>query len=338
MAVLAKELGLSEATISRALRSDPRIGAATRERVAETARRLGYRPNPLVSALMAVRRKRSGAGEVGTLALITDYHGKDGWRTKDVCRWEHDGICRRADEMGYRVEEFAMRDFDYEGSRIAKTLAARGIRGVLLGFTRDRKAFSDFPIGAFSIAGLSTYFREMPVNRANFHGFFNVRLALDEIRKLGFRRTGLVVPELNNRVSGHLWSGAALDWQHRLPAAERCEPLVAPPDHEESEFAAWMKKEKPDSLLVYKLPARSWLAKQGLRVPTDIHLSYLYRTRAEMDEWPGIDGNLQMVGAAAFDLVIEGMHTNRMGAPAHPKEVLIKGEWRVPSDPARRGA
>lgn len=328
MATLAKELGVSGSTISRALQGDRRIGEDTRKRIHETAKRLGYRPNPLVSALMASRKNRSEASEAGTVALVTDYHGKDGWRTKDVCRWEYEGICRRADEMGYRVDEFAMKDFNYEGSRISRTLVTRGIRGVLLGFTRDRKVFSDFPIEAFSVAGLSTYFREMPVNRANFHGFFNVQLALDEIRRLGYKRTGLIVPELNNRISGYLWSGAALDWQRRLPEKERCNPLVPSAGSEEAEFIPWMKREKPDSLLVYKLPARSWLSKLGLRVPTDIHLSYLYRTRGEMAEWPGIDGNLQMVGAAAFDLVVEGMHTHRMGAPSHPKEVLIKGEWR----------
>ncbi len=335
MATLAAELSLSESTISRALKGDRRISADTRERVNSAATRLGYRPNPLVSALMAVRKNRAGTGEVGTIALITDYHGKDGWRTKDVCRWEYEGICRRADEMGYRVEEFAMKDFKYDGHRISKTLIARGIRGVLLGFTRDRKVFPEFPIEAFSVAGLSTYFREMAVNRANFHGFHNVQLALDEIRKLGHRRTGLIVPELNNRVSGHLWSGAALEWQRRLPGDERCSPLVPKAGEEEAGFSAWMKREKPDSILAYKLPVKSWLSKLGLRVPTDIHLSYLYRTKEEMTDWPGIDGNLDMVGGAAFDLVIEGLHTNRTGAPAHPKEVLIKGEWRMPPIAAR---
>ena len=329
MTTLARALGLSESTISRAMKGDRRISGMTRERVNAAATKLGYRPNPLVSALMAVRKNRAGNGEVGTIALITDYHGKDGWRTKDVCRWEHEGICKRADEMGYRVEEFAMKDFNYDGSRIARTLIARGIRGVLLGFTRDRKVFSDFPIEAFSVAGLSTYFREMAVNRANFHGFHNVQLALDQIRNLGYKRTGLIVPELNNRVSGHLWSGAALDWQRRLPESERCAPLIPPADEEEATFMKWMKREKPDSILTYKLPVKSWLSKQGLRVPTDIHLSYLYRTKDEMADWPGIDGNLDMVGAAAFDLVIEGLHTNRTGAPEHPKEVLIKGEWKA---------
>ncbi|RYD40551.1 MAG: LacI family DNA-binding transcriptional regulator, partial [Verrucomicrobiaceae bacterium] len=76
MGVLAKRLGLSESTVSRALKGDTRIGEETRARVAKLAADLGYRPNPMISALMAVRGKRGGS-EVGTVALVTDYHGQE---------------------------------------------------------------------------------------------------------------------------------------------------------------------------------------------------------------------------------------------------------------------
>lgn len=329
MATLAKELGLAESTVSRALKGDRRISDGTRRRVEESAARLGYRPNPLVSALMSVRGRRSGAGGIGTVALVTDYRGKGGWRSKDVCVWEYEGIRRRADELGYRVEEFPLSDFHYEGARLERTLRARGIRGVLLGFSRERGGGAGFSTGHFCVAGLSTYFREVAVDRANFHGFFNVQLALDEMRAMGCRRTGLVVPEFNNRISGYLWSGGAMDWQSRLPDGDRCVPFVPTAGNEEAEFGRWLKRARPDSLLVYKMPVKSWLSKFGLRVPQDLRVAYLYRTAGEMKAGPGIDGNLQIVGAAAFDLVVEGLHTHRLGTPLHPKEVLIKGSWKA---------
>src|ERR1700758_5798690 len=104
MAEIAQSVGVAPSTVSRALRSDPRISAATRQRVEEAAEKLGYRPNPLVSALMANRRRRGGAGEVDVIALVTNYGGRTDWRTKEVCRWEHDGIQRRAGELGFRIE------------------------------------------------------------------------------------------------------------------------------------------------------------------------------------------------------------------------------------------
>lgn len=42
---IARALGISHSTVSRALNGDPRISAETRRRVAEAARRLGYQPN-----------------------------------------------------------------------------------------------------------------------------------------------------------------------------------------------------------------------------------------------------------------------------------------------------
>ena len=45
-------------TVSLALRRDPRIPTATRERVERHAAKLGYRANPLVSALMQLQRRR----------------------------------------------------------------------------------------------------------------------------------------------------------------------------------------------------------------------------------------------------------------------------------------
>ncbi len=326
MATLAETLGLAGSTISRALKGDPRISLATRQRVEKMAAELGYRPNPLVSALMSMRGN-PGSSEVATIALVTDYRGAGGWRSKDVCLWEYAGIHSRATELGYRIEEFPLSDFNFDSARLVKTLQTRGIRGVLLGFSRDRTQRLGFPTATFTVAGLSTYFREVPVDRANFHGFFNVQLALAEMRAAGHRRTGLVVPEFNNRISGSLWSGAALDWQTHLPESDRCAPFIPASATEENNFIPWLKRERPDSLLVYKFPVKSWLAKAGLRVPNDIAIAYLYRTATEIATWPGIDGNLQAVGAAALDLVIAGLHTHRLGSPTDPKEVLIKGRW-----------
>lgn len=331
MASLAKALGIAESTVSRALREDPRISEATRAKVLAKSAELGYRPNPLVSALMSSRKRRIGSAEAEVIALITDYRDTTGWRSKDVCAWEYEGILARVRETGFRLEEFSMADFGFDGGRITRALMARGIRGILLGFSRNRQKIGGLSLENFSVAGLSTYFREVPVNRANFHGFYNVILAMDEMRKLGSERIGLVVPELNNRVSGYMWSGAAMEWQRMLPKELRCAPFMGENGEEEKGFRSWLELEKPDSLLVYKLPVKSWLSKLGLRVPEDLRVSYLYRSRREMAEWPGIDGNLRMVGAAAVDLVIEGLHTNRFGLPIHPKEVLIKGEWQNPT-------
>ena len=167
------------------------------------------------------------------------------------------------------------------------------------------------------------------VDRANFPAFFNVQLALDEIRRLGYRRPALVVPELNNRISNNHWSGAFLDWQRGVPKKDRCEPFIPAGELEPGGFHDWLYRNDPDALLIYKLPLRGLLARKGIRVPEDIGLAYLYRTEEEMKTMAGIDGNLASVGAAALDLVVERLNSNSLGMGTLPKEVLIKGRWQA---------
>ncbi|WP_341403870.1 LacI family DNA-binding transcriptional regulator [Luteolibacter soli] len=335
MTDLAARLGVSPSTVSRALRNDSRISVALREKVKAAAEESGYLPNPMVSALMATRRK-GGAGEVDTVALVTDYHGAQGWQEKDVCCWEYEGVLQRATELGFRLEIFALQDYGNDTARLEKTLFARGIRGVLLGFSRGGERRGMLSPKHFAIAGLSAYFRDVVVDRANFHGMFNVRLALEHMVAKGYRRTGLIAPEFNNRISGYQWSGSFLDFQRQLDPGRRCTPFLHGDGDFAREFAAWLKAEKPDSLLVYKTAVRQLLSKAGLRIPQDLGVAYLFRTADEMDAAAGIDGNLRAVGAAAFDLVVERLTTNRRGVPQDPKEVLIKGRWQDgPTLPAK---
>lgn len=330
MADLAAACGVSESTVSRALRDDPRISTSTRARVHAKARELGYRPNAMVSALMSVRRRHGTGAEVDTVALVTDYRGKGRWQEKDVCRWEHDGVCRRAATLGYRIEEFALADYADDGRKLEQALHTRGIRGVLLGFSREHRGELGMDLDHFCIAGLSTYFHEIAVDRANFHGLYNVRLAFEEMQRRGHRRPGLVIPEFNNRISGHQWSSGALDWQRHQTTDHRCTPLVINEEDAETMFRDWFAREQPDSLIVYRYPVRTWLARLGLRVPQDVPVAYLYRSEEERRHCAGIDGNLELVGGAAFDLVVESLHTNRSGLPKFPKEVLIQGFWHEP--------
>jgi LacI family transcriptional regulator len=337
---------VASSTVSRALRDDPRIGPEMRRRVRETAEKLGYRPNPLVSALMANRRRRGGGGEIDVIALITNYGGREDWRKKDVCRWEFSGIQRRADELGFRVEVFPLGEYRGDMARLEATLRARAIRGVLLGFSREESTPVAFRTEGFAVAGLSAYFHSAVVDRANFHGFFNVQFALNRMWDFGYRRPALVVPELNNQISNNHWSGAFLDWQRRLPRAGRCEPFIPSDPSGAQEFDDWLDRNEPDSLLVYKAPVRAFLARRGRRVPDDLGLAYLYRTSDEMGDAAGIDGNLSAVGAAALDLVVEKLNANSAGTSDHPKEVLIKGTWhdgsslppRVASAPGKSAA
>lgn len=57
---IARELGLSPSTVSRALRGHPDISEATRERVAKLAEKYNYRPNQIAKSLQTRKSKTIG--------------------------------------------------------------------------------------------------------------------------------------------------------------------------------------------------------------------------------------------------------------------------------------
>ena len=71
MDAIAKKLGVSKTTVHYALRNKGRISEATRERVIQASREMGYRPNLLARSL---RTKKTDTIGVVVVSLNTTYH------------------------------------------------------------------------------------------------------------------------------------------------------------------------------------------------------------------------------------------------------------------------
>ena len=53
---IARELGISHGSVSKALKNNPEIAPLTRERVQAVARKMGYHPNPMAAGLAEFKR------------------------------------------------------------------------------------------------------------------------------------------------------------------------------------------------------------------------------------------------------------------------------------------
>lgn len=324
---VAAAAGVSSATVSRALRDDPRITPVVRHRVKASAIELGYAPNPLVQALMAQRRRKQEPHEE-TIAVVTSVPEAE-WRKKDVCRWYWQGMQDRAAQLGYCLTVICLDDLHGNPARLQRVLTARGIRGVILGFSQLDDHVAKLKVDDFCVVGLSTYFHKLRVDRVQLHGFFNVKLAFEQMRALGYRRPGLIAPTRNNAIVGGLWSAAALDENWQRPVEEQCPPLMVDSDKVGMNvFCDWLERYKPDALLAYKIGVAELLRRLRLEVPKDVGAAYLFGTNKERETMAGIDGNLDRVGAAAVDLLVQKMHVHERGMPEHPREVLITGSWQ----------
>jgi DNA-binding LacI/PurR family transcriptional regulator len=100
---VARALDVHVATVSRALRQVAGVSPRAREQVRRCAEEMGYRPNPLVSALIRSRRDPHRRKYHATLGyLIPSWPGGEVAYRRDY-RQMMDGAAAAAD-FGYRLE------------------------------------------------------------------------------------------------------------------------------------------------------------------------------------------------------------------------------------------
>jgi len=95
---------------------------------------------------------------------------------------------------------------------------------------------------------------------------------------------------------------------------------------DEKTFRAWLFKHRPEAVISHAAVVAMDIRRFGLRVPEDVAVVTLLWT-AERAYCAGVNQHAEMIGAAAVDLVNGQLQRNEFGIPAHPKLVLINGEW-----------
>ncbi|NCY23127.1 LacI family transcriptional regulator, partial [bacterium] len=133
IADLAKELGLGKATVSLALREDPRIRKETRLRVQKLAEMRGYQTNPMVAHVMSQLRSARISNYRATLALANLAPQEGDLRSNTTFHSISEGFRTRAKELGYAVDDFWLGDPLYrDPAKLKSVLRARRIEGVAL--------------------------------------------------------------------------------------------------------------------------------------------------------------------------------------------------------------
>ncbi len=103
---IARALGISQGAVSLALRGESSVSTELRRKVRAMAKKLGYRPNPYVSSLMAQIRVSRKPSEQGAIALIVDRYKEDEWLRHESYSVYHHGLVHRAHELGFQIETF----------------------------------------------------------------------------------------------------------------------------------------------------------------------------------------------------------------------------------------
>ncbi len=325
MQQIAEVVGCSRMAISLALRNSPKISAATTARIRKVADEMGYRPNPMVSALMTQLRHGRTVKRPTTIAYVTAYPTEDGWRVPGLFTEFHTGVKKRAETLGYTLEEYWLRRPGLSEKRFCDVLYARNVLGLVIAPLPSGGGTLALDWPRFATAAIGYSVTSPSIHRASNDQYSTIRLAVAELTRLGYRRIGLAMTRDGDERVKNNWSAGMLVEQSLIPMEQRVPLLLADGPFEEA-FAAWFSHYRPDVVLTQAWQCGRVLKDLGVRVPEDVGVANLGVT-AEEAQWAGVNQNAELVGAAALDLVDAQLRRNECGIPVHQKTLLIPGHW-----------
>ena len=325
---IARRAGVHPATVSRALRDDPRISAEARARVQQVAAQLDYQKHPFVAALMSARRAGREPGYRATMGFITHYPPERARLFESSFGELLSGARERAAQQGYRLEEFNLHQTDLTGRRASEILLARGIHGLIVAPLHSTTEAVELDWNQFAVVAVGHSLARVPVTRVSHNHFRAYAQAVTACRESGWRRLGLVLPSRVHDKVQKRWVASCLLDQSERPLPENIPPLLLAEHGDEAAFVRWWREHRPEVLLgVHMVAMRGWLKRLGCEVPRDVSLVSLDR-HSGRQIYAGIDQDYAGMGATAVDMLNGILLRNERGLPERPVTVLLDGIWR----------
>ena len=321
---LAKELGVSIATVSRALRNSPEIGLEMQEKVKTLAKQLNYRPNPFAQSL-----RKEAPRMIGVVVpnLVTHYYAA-----------VLDGIEDEAARSGYSVISANTHEQSEAEVRAVDNFISLHVEGIIACLSQNTTDYShfeeiskmDIPLVFFGRTCLAEKFSSVTAN-----GDVAAQEATQHLIDTGSRRIAFIggpnhLDMVRRRKHGYL---EALK-ENRIPIDRSlvvCEKI----DYEWALEAATnllQREDRPDAILAFNdiltFAAFTAIKQQGLRIPDDValigftddvHASYV------TPQLSAIEDQSHLMGQTACRLLLKNIGGDRkIYREIVPQKVVIR--------------
>jgi LacI family transcriptional regulator len=326
---IASTLGISLATVARALRGSSLVRPETRQRVEEAARKLGYCPDPMVTVLMERIRSGKEPHDQGSIAILIDAESAADWRRcAEPYQLQFDGYLSGAQHHGYRTECFYLQEKGLGSEAIDRILYARGFLGVIIAAPCPLQEKSNLSLkwDRYAVATSGPNWSHLAIDRACADFRYNVSLAFKKLVGRGYERIGFVLPPSALNPKDRNWLAGYLASQFSLPKARQL-PVFIGSIHSCSvnKFRRWRDRWKPDALLCLLGEELEWMNQIGISPLEDMALVCL--NRPVKSEFSGVEENSFLVGKLACDIVVNRIIHNERGLTDLPRRLLVPGTW-----------
>lgn len=334
---IAAQAGVAVSTVSYALRNHPSIPPATCRRIQAVGEKLGYRPDPQISALMAHIGRGRAVPSSGRIALVWMQGKRALTRSEPFFVEMREGAAARAQLRGYHLEEFWPDEDRLSGARLTGILRARGIQSVIFSPSIEGVA-ADYGLGWEHFASVVLGHARWPVelHRVAHDHYHAVCECLQRMTAAGVTRPAIVLTEeINQRTDSAV--KAAFMTHH--PTEARARGLIYALDQKGPRgFPAWQRTHDPDGVLLLRREMWSEIANPRLKaLHADGRVWCANWQAGDPLALPGIQQRYDLAARAAVDLVTGLEQSRTLGLPDHPQCIQIRGDWHehVPAAAAR---
>lgn len=317
---IAKQAGVSNATVSMALRDHPKISKGRREAIQKLAQELGYRADPNLAMIASNRWKPSKSATGIAVAYIC-------WPRRshyEIDRFK--GAKRRLDALGYTIEPIKLNATE-SPQKIAKVLRTRGVRGIIWDLPQSCTAFELMPWEHFTAVGMGTSSEVMRLHSVQQDLFLTCENACEKVAAKGYKRPGLILYSNANDQRVALCEGAYRVACRKFGWTQSENPLSTELDTPTSTLAKWISQTKPDIVISMVSVHLLGMRQLGIKVPKDMGFVSLHI-------WPddptqtGYNPLLQQQGEIAGSLLHTSMLSGEWGLPESVRVVGLEGKWQ----------
>jgi DNA-binding LacI/PurR family transcriptional regulator len=311
---IAIAAGVSRSAVTRALRDDPQISRAECDRIQRIAEKMGYRPNPMINALMTQLRTGKPAGFQAVLGWVAHGWSEAGWRRNSGTEAVFLAARERAKALGYDVQLFFPQASGQDARAFLRMMDSRGIRGLLLDQTASGAEFDDWDFPRFVAVTVGYRLGSPALHFVANDLFAGTWSLLHQVYSMGFRRPGLAIDTVHSHYTQFRIIGGFQAFQlDKLPAANR---LPVWQSGGRVAFSQWLERSKPDVLIV----DHEHFFGPGRRRPARLPAMSV-ETSGGM---PGMILREEQIGGAAVDLLTAHLVRNETGVPPAQKGVMLE--------------
>jgi LacI family transcriptional regulator len=329
---LAEKSGFSLATVSYALRNHPRISKATQDKILLTAKVLGYRPNPLVTNLMAQVRGRKVTRRDECIAFISSVGLEEHWRFGKMQKEIFHGASEQAQRHGFYVEEFRLDTPSVTPKKLGRILCHRGIRGVFIAPRPDFWRLDDFPWDKFSSVTVGFTLRSPQLHRVVNNHYALIRRGLEKLFSIGRSRIGMVLAKnTDERTQFQLTSALYPEICYKTGGIHILPPLIVRDySGQYDTIREWLLCNKPDAIISDNRRVADIAADLGMKIPADLIFVDLIPDTPD-PSIPALLADHHTIGMFAVDALMGQLQRNAAGITSERKTILSEGKLYFPT-------